>query len=72
MPKIVPKWVRKPTANKWAPNPAKKQQQKQLDNLKKQAEEATKYKEISMDIRKAEAGLYFLKLGNHQTIYSFQ
>ncbi len=40
----------------------KKQQQKQLDNLKKQAEEATKYKEISKDIRKAEAGLYYLKL----------
>ena len=40
----------------------KKQQQKQLDSLKKQAEEATKYKEISKDIRKAEAGLYFLKL----------
>ncbi len=40
----------------------KKQQQRQLDSLKKQAEEATKYKEISKDIRKAEAGLYFLKL----------
>ncbi len=40
----------------------KKQQQKQLDNLKKQAEEATKYKEISKEIRKVEAGLYFLKL----------
>ncbi len=40
----------------------KKQQQKQLDNLKKQAEEATKYKEISKDIRRAEAGLYYLKL----------
>ncbi len=40
----------------------KKQQQKQLDNLKKQAEEATKYKEISKEIRKAEAGLYYLKL----------
>ncbi len=40
----------------------KKQQQKQLDNLKKQAEEATKYKEISKNIRKAEAGLYYLKL----------
>ena len=39
----------------------KKQQQKQLDNLK-QAEEATKYKEISKEIRKAEAGLYYLKL----------
>ena len=33
-----------------------------MDSLKKQAEEATKYKEISKDIRKAEAGLYFLKL----------
>ena len=40
----------------------KKQQQKQLDNLKKQAEEATRYKEISREIKKAEAGLYFLKL----------
>ena len=40
----------------------KKQQQKQLDNLKKQAEEATKYKEISKEIKKAEAGLYYLKL----------
>ena len=40
----------------------KKQQQKQLDNLKKQAEEATKYKEISKEIRKSEAGLYYLKL----------
>tara|TARA_B100001564_G_scaffold353806_1_gene363352 strand:+ start:623 stop:3058 length:2436 start_codon:yes stop_codon:yes gene_type:complete len=40
----------------------KKQQQRQLDNLKKQAEEATKYKEISKEIKKAEAGLYYLKL----------
>ncbi len=40
----------------------KRQQQKQLDNLKKQAEEATRYKEISKEIKKAEAGLYFLKL----------
>ncbi len=40
----------------------KKQQQKQLDSLKKQAEEATRYKEISKEIKKAEAGLYFLKL----------
>ena len=30
----------------------KKQQQKQLDNLKKQAEEATRYKEISKEIKK--------------------
>ena len=40
----------------------KKQQQKQLDNLKKQAEEATRYKEISHQIKKVEAGLYFLKI----------
>ena len=40
----------------------KRQQQKQLDNLKKQAEEATRYKEISRNIKKIEAGLYFLKI----------
>ncbi len=40
----------------------KKQQEKQLDNLKKQAEEATRYKEISKEINKIEAGLYYLKL----------
>jgi len=40
----------------------KKQQQKQLDNLKKQAEEATRYKEISKEIKKLEAGLYYLKI----------
>ena len=40
----------------------KKQQQRQLDNLKKQAEEATRYKEISRQIKKIEAGLYFLKI----------
>ncbi|MFL2882888.1 MAG: chromosome segregation SMC family protein [Pelagibacteraceae bacterium] len=40
----------------------KRQQEKQLENLKKQAEEATRYKEISRDIRSVEAGLYFLKL----------
>ena len=40
----------------------KKQQQKQLDSLKKQAEEATRYKEISREIKKVEAGLYYLKI----------
>ena len=40
----------------------KRQQQKQLDNLKKQAEEATLYKEISKEIKKIEAGVYFLKI----------
>ena len=40
----------------------KKQQQKQLDNLKKQAEEASRYKEISREIKKVEAGLYYLKI----------
>ena len=39
----------------------KRQQEKQLDNLKKQAEEATRYKEISREIKGIEAGLYFLK-----------
>ena len=40
----------------------RRQQQKQLDNLKKQAEEATRYKEISNQIKKIEAGLYYLKI----------
>ena len=40
----------------------RKQQQRQLDNLKKQAEEATRYKEITGQIKKIEAGLYFLKI----------
>jgi len=40
----------------------KKQQEKQLDNLRKQAEEATRYKEISKEIKSVEAGLYYLKL----------
>ena len=42
----------------------KKQQQKQLDNLKKQAEEATRYKEISKEIKQIEAGLYYLKISS--------
>ncbi len=40
----------------------KRQQEKQLDSLKKQAEEATKYKDISEKIKSIEAGLYYLKL----------
>ena len=40
----------------------RRQQEKQLANLQKQAEEATKYKTISDDIKKIEAGLYYLKL----------
>ena len=40
----------------------KKQQEKQLDNLKKQAEEATRYKEISKEIKSIEAGIYYLKI----------
>jgi len=40
----------------------RKQQEKQLANLQKQAEEATKYKNISDEIKKVEAGLYYLKL----------
>ena len=40
----------------------KRQQEKQLDNLRKQAEEATRYKEISREIKTIEASLYYLKL----------
>ena len=40
----------------------RKQQEKQLANLQKQAEEATKYKNITDEIKKIEAGLYYLKL----------
>ena len=40
----------------------RKQQERQLANLQKQAEEATKYKNISDEIKKIEAGLYYLKL----------
>ncbi len=40
----------------------RRQQEKQLANLQKQAEEATKYKLISDQIKKIEAGLYYLKL----------
>ena len=39
----------------------RKQQEKQLENLKKQAEEATRYKVISKEIRGIEAGVYHLK-----------
>ena len=40
----------------------RRQQEKQLANLQKQAEEATKYKQISEEIKRIEAGLYYLKL----------
>merc|ERR1711981_737076 len=40
----------------------RRQQEKQLISLQKQAEEATKYKLISDEIKKIEAGLYYLKL----------
>ena len=40
----------------------KRQQEKQLENLEKQAQEASKYKEISQQIRAIEAGLYYLKI----------
>ena len=40
----------------------KRQQEKQLENLKKQALEASKYKSISEEIKKIEAGLYYIKL----------
>ena len=40
----------------------RRQQEKQLASLQKQAEEATKYKLISEEIKKIEAGLYYLRL----------
>ena len=40
----------------------RRQQEKQLANIQKQAEEATKYKLVSEEIKKVEAGLYYLKL----------
>ncbi len=40
----------------------KRQQEKQLENLKKQAAEASRYKIISEEIKKIEAGLYYIKL----------
>ena len=40
----------------------KRQQEKQLENLRKQAEEASRYKEISKEIKTIEVGLYYLKL----------
>jgi len=40
----------------------RRQQEKQLANLQKQAEEAARYKSVSEEIKKIEAGLYYLKL----------
>ena len=40
----------------------KRQEERQLENLKKQAIEASKYKTISEEIKKIEAGLYYIKL----------
>jgi len=40
----------------------KKQQEKRLEGLKKQAEEASKYKFITDEMKQIEAGLYYLKL----------
>ena len=40
----------------------RRQQERQLVNLQKQAEEATRYKNMSEEIKKIEAGLYYLKL----------
>ena len=42
----------------------RRQQEKQLANLQKQAEEAARYKLISEEIKKVEAGLFYLKLRN--------
>jgi len=41
---------------------SRRSQEKHLENLKKQALEASKYKLISEEIKKIEAGLYYIKL----------
>jgi len=40
----------------------RRQQERQLENLKKQAVDASKYRSISEEIKKIEAGLYYIKL----------
>ncbi len=40
----------------------RRQQERQLVNLQKQAEEAARYKNMSEEMKKIEAGLYYLKL----------
>ena len=40
----------------------RRQQERQLANLQKQAEEAARYKSISEEIKKVESGLYYLRL----------
>ena len=40
----------------------RRQQEKQLENLRKQAVDASKYRSISEEIKKIEAGLYHIKL----------
>ena len=40
----------------------RRQQERQLENLKKQAEEALKFKQASEEIKRIEAGLYYLKI----------
>jgi len=41
---------------------SRRQQEKQLENLKKQAVQASKYKSILEEIKKIEAGLYYIRL----------
>ena len=50
----------------------RRQQEKQLENLRKQAEDATKYKTILEEIKKFEAGLYYLKLQNIEKDIKFE
>jgi len=50
----------------------RKQQEKQLAGLQKQAEEAAKYKLISEEIKKIEAGLYYLRLKDIETEISVE
>ena len=45
----------------------RRQQEKQLENLKKQAVEASKYRLISEEIKKIESGLYYIKFKEMET-----
>ena len=49
----------------------RRQQEKQLENLRKQAAEASKYKLISGEVKKIECGLYFIKLSEIKKEISF-
>ena len=50
----------------------RRQQEKQLAGLQKQAEEAAKYKLVSEEIKKIEAGLYYLRLKDIENEFNLE